>query len=324
MNQINQIQEFINVAYDPLEWLRLRIAAEQYGDAQKNRIAACSRVGVKADGNPTKNAHLLGIDAEASSAYLDAARNMEKIAKRQMTLAYRQVVPANIQQWVKDNKGLGEPSMARLLGHLGHPLIARPHHWEDNIAKVQDADGKVPKRILVADEPYIRTKEQLLAYAGHGAPGRRRKGMTKEEAAALGNPSVKMLLYLVSCGVKKIKEPGVSQYRTIYDDERTRYGIDDKTKTKAENATNSKIHSVECVRCGTKGKPAEVGTPWKDGHKDAAAMRVVGKAILTDLWLLCGGGSSDVPTFEIPEEIDMAEIDAIMDAELEDVSEFLD
>jgi len=51
-------------------------------------------------------------------------------------------------------------------------------------------------------------------------------------------------------------------------------------------ATEGKTHAAPCIQCGKKGKPAELGTPWRDGHRHADAMRIVSKQVLRQLWEL--------------------------------------
>lgn len=51
--------------------------------------------------------------------------------------------------------------------------------------------------------------------------------------------------------------------------------------------TDGKLHAAPCVQCGKKGKPAEIGSPWRDGHRHADAMRIVSKDhVLRPLWEL--------------------------------------
>lgn len=59
-------------------------------------------------------------------------------------------------------------------------------------------------------------------------------------------------------------------YRLVYDGARAKYA--------------DAVHATPCVRCGPKGKPAPVGTPLSDAHKNARAIRIVMKEILKDLW----------------------------------------
>lgn len=61
-----------------------------------------------------------------------------------------------------------------------------------------------------------------------------------------------------------------SPYRFVYDIGRKKY---------AES-----LHGAPCVRCGSKGKPAQPGSPLSLGHQHARAMRLVSKELLKDLW----------------------------------------
>src|SRR5690606_6954143 len=47
-------------------------------------------------------------------------------------------------------------------------------------------------------EPYERSLRQLWTYCGHGAPVKRRKGMSQDEALGLGSPRCKMLVHLLA------------------------------------------------------------------------------------------------------------------------------
>jgi hypothetical protein len=237
-------------------WLELRIWAEMFHDAQKQRIASVNR------------AERGGVDPDIYVAYIEAVERAEHTCRLQLRKTYRRVVPVDIREWQKNAHGIGVDLLARLLGHLGDPVIATPHHWE----------GTGSDRVLVADPPFRRTVAQLWQFCGHGAPGRVRKGMTADELAALGNPNLKMIVHLMAeCAMKQMSSP----YRVVYDDARA--------------ATVDKLHTVECVRCGPSGKPAQPGTPWNPGHQHAHALRVTGKEILRDLWLAAGGGTDDPP-----------------------------
>ncbi len=63
-----------------------------------------------------------------------------------------------------------------------------------------------------------------------------------------------------------------------------------------KEAVADKTHTVECVRCGPSGKPAQPGSPWSKGHQHAHALRVVGKEILRDLWVVSMGDLTEIPS----------------------------
>lgn len=140
--------------------------------------------------------------------------------------------------WAKSIKGVGEKSIARLISHTGDP-------------------GERPN------------PAKLWAYCGIGDPARkRRKGMTQEEAFALGNPGAKKQCWLIGeAFVKTTSGP----YRAIYDEWRVKYA--------------EKLHDGPCVRCGPAGKPAADGSPWSLKHQHEAAKRNTVKAFLKDMWI---------------------------------------
>lgn len=232
-------------------WLELRTWCELFEDAMSARIAGENRV------------RALGED-DMFAAYLGALERTEAECRRGLKKCYERVVPKPIVAWQKATPGLGEHTFARLLGHLGHPVIATPHHWE----------GTGSKRTLVADEPYARTVSQLWQYCGHGDPKRRAaRGMTADELAGLGSPSLKMIVHLLAEACMKTVGSELrarSPYRDVYDARRL--------------ATADRVHAAPCVRCGPSGKPAAEGSPWSAAHQHADALRIVGKEILRDLW----------------------------------------
>lgn len=227
-------------------WLELRIWSEQLDDAMQARIAATNR------------SERGGVDPVIYTQYIAALTAAEHVCELEMKRCYRRVVPAELVTWQKSQRGIGEKLAARLLGHLGDPCIATPHHWE----------GTGSNRVLIADAPFERTVAQLWQYCGVGDPNRRKhKGMTADEAFALGNPKLKMLLHLHAESCVKAAS---GDYRDVYDDARATYA--------------DRLHAADCVRCGPSGKPAIEGSPWSKGHQHAAALRKVAKEILRDLW----------------------------------------
>lgn len=248
----------------PDGWLELRIWSEQLEDAMQARIAAVNR------------AERGGVDPVIYGTYIEALTAAEHVCELSMRRCYRRVVPPEIVAWQKAERGVGEKLTARLLGHLGDPCIATPHRWE----------GTGSKRKLMVGEPYQRTISQLWQYCGVGDPARKKhKGMTAEEAFALGNPTIKMLLHLHAEACVKA---GSGRYREVYEKARASY---DPTRLQEPDDTHAaaevgwvKTHATECVRCGPSGKPAQPGSPWSKGHQHAAALRKVAKEILRDLW----------------------------------------
>ena len=205
----------------------------------------------------------------------------EHDAERNLTRALR---AHPLGPWVKAQKGIGEKQGARLLGVLGDPYV-RP--------AMKTADGQIePMR--------ARTVSELWAYSGlhvveaetGGLAPRRQKG---QRANWSGAAKVKAILVAMSCvkqrdaacGEFQQETPylhvpgcGCSTYRLVYD--RSRANVADR------------VHHAECRNrsritpngCGTREHPewGAPGSPWRPGHQQQHAIRVVAKEILKDLW----------------------------------------
>jgi hypothetical protein len=116
------------------------------------------------------------------------------------------------------------------------------------------------KTVLATGEPYIRNVRQLYGYVGHGDPERRRRrGMTAEDAKAAGDPIAKRTVHLLAEACVKV---GKGPYNELYYNRKDKY--------------------------------TEAHPEWSKGHCHNAALRVVGKAIVRDLWRLA---SNQEPTF---------------------------
>jgi hypothetical protein len=229
-----------------------------------NRLNAMTRVGADADGLQRG----LGLpDTDPMVINTKALADALKAAEDQTIKDIEKIVKKSIYgDFVKDNLGMGAKTIGRLLGALGDPYIATIH--------MKDDKGEP------TGETYYRTRtlRELWAYAGYAVDGgnarRTKKGMSQLDLFALGNPQVKMRAFLLAEGAMKAGKGKVvgNKFRLVYEAERLHY--------------TDAVHATECVRCGTKGKPAEVGTPLKLSHQNARALRKVSKEILRDLWLI--------------------------------------
>jgi len=179
-------------------------------------------------------------------ALVGSVRGLELQAIRDLERAMRDHL---FGAWVERNKGVGLKGIGRLLAAIGDPAT------RENPAK-------------------------LFQYCGHGDPERsRRRAGTND----LGfSPKAKTRLWVVS---ESAYRQGV--YRDVY--------------LEARKAAAGKVHTKQCQNtippvagkpngsngCGTQAHPelGAPGSPWRDGHQHAHAIRVVGKAILLDLWL---------------------------------------
>ena len=255
-NQPSAIHSPTPIGSAPDGWLELRLWAEMFDDAQKARIANVNR------------AERGGADPDVFAAHIAALTKTEHDCRLMLRRTYRRITPDPIKDWQKASVGIGIDMLGRLLGHLGHPVWATPHHWE----------GTGASRVLITDPPYERTVSQLWQYCGHGAPARRSKGMTATALAAQGNPKLKMLVHL---NAEMCMKQRTSPYRLVYET--------------ARQDTTDKVHTVECVRCGPSGKPAQPDSPWSPGHQHAHALRITGKEILRDLWTISSPDSQRAP-----------------------------
>jgi hypothetical protein len=249
--------------------------AEAFADAQENRIAFENR-----DRSGT-------VELEAFGAVLALFAEAEERLRKEMIACYQVTVPQGIRDWQQATAGIGESTLARLLGIVGDPRTAYPKHWEGS---GNASDGQAGRH-LVQDPPHERTIGQLWQYCGHGRVKNRE---VKGDAAALmanGQPDAKKLVYLMAAAQVKTNAKGGSGYRHVYDETKAKYA--------------EQVHLSECkggfsgalyVKCKTHpagspgGKPgyAQAGDPFQKSHVHTMALRYVGKEILKALWLACG------------------------------------
>jgi hypothetical protein len=107
-----------------------------------------------------------------------------------------------------------------------------------------------------------RGPAELWAYCGYRPGQRRRKGVQSN-----WNSEAKMRVYLVA---KQCVMTMDSPFRQFYDAAREKY--------------TDAVHDTPCPQCTLKGKPSPVGSPLRDGHVHARAIRHVAKTILIDLY----------------------------------------
>ena len=195
---------------------------------------------------------LLPVDVPEEGAY-EFLVKAEQSAITQLEAMMLSLVGPNMQTFL-DQVGIGTKSVSRLLGEIGHPIVAFPAHWEEG----EEGENK---KVLVEDDPFMRRVSDLWSYCGHGDPSRKRaRGMDQTDAMALGNPQAKMTVnqMAVRCVMKteRLSPTGkhmpASPYRLIYDIKREHY---------------------------------ETARPeWKDAQKKGAAVRITGKENLRDLY----------------------------------------
>ena len=159
--------------------------------------------------------------------------------------------------WIKATQGIGEKQGARLLAAIGDPYWNTLHDRPRTVSELWAFSGY---HVLRGSDASQSHSEAHTRPAGV-APSRTKGQRSNWSSAA----KLRTFLVAESC-MKKRNSP----YRAVYDEARTKYA--------------DALHGVECRRCGPKGKPAPVGSPLSDGHKNARALRAISKAVLRDLW----------------------------------------
>ena len=296
-------------APDPTPFLELRLFAEVFADLQQNRIALGNRISAA-----ERTGYVL---VDALIPLHEAAKQNEHQAGLAMRRCFRRVAPGLVA-WGKEQPGIGEHLLARLIGVIGHPVWAYPHHWQ----------GEGTDRVLVADEPFERKVSQLWSYCGHGDATRKRaKGMTADDAMGLGNPRAKMLTRLIAeCTMKQIGSPATNEVPTplagpslVSTLDPTDLGSTDTHTcpvggspsapsshppgdTQTSPAAGAHLETDAAIGASSPIPHARRRSPYRDvyddarteyatregwtpGHQHSAALRLVGKHILRDLWI---------------------------------------
>jgi len=202
----------------------LRTYAEMYWDQMKQRVSVENQI------------RSASIESDVVTEHIAGLILLEKGLKRALAMEYRRAVAPEVRAWQEQTVGLGEHTMARLIGHLGHPRHATPY----------TAVGKGAARKLVALPPYERTVSQLWSYCGVGdATRKRRKGMTVEEAMAAGSPHLRSLLHVIAEGCMKNRQ---SPYRVVYENRRLVTATRDGWTAGHQHADALRIVAKEILR----------------------------------------------------------------------------
>lgn len=252
--------------------------------ANENRVRSLEAFGIE------------GPELERLKVLVEAIRALEKGAELELKRALRK---HPLGPWVKNAIGVGEKQGARLIAAIGDPAdrrtvsqlwaycgyhVLNPTHAtfdaHCSAGGVQEAtrDG-VPIAHSTCDEV-------------HGVAPKRRKG---ERANWSAEAKMRAHLVAVSCIKKNGKIGPRSPYRDIYDEARAKYegGVHHHNCNQCglcgscgnPPGKNRVLHEEETGCTDRKVVPAEAGTPLRDGHVHARALRIVVKAILKDLWI---------------------------------------
>lgn len=252
----------------------LALAADVLDDTERTRIAnenrlrQLTRTATDADGEERG----FGLDESHPdvarlAALVDALSKIEHQATLNLNRLMRQ---HPLGAWGKQQKGVGEKQLARLLAVIGDPYWNTLHDRPRTVSELWAYSGL---HTLPAGQPQVDVHREGASgetssagsdqrdRSNHSAlvAARRRKGQ-KVNWSTLA----KTRAYLIAESMLKAGN------RETYD--------------KRKAATEGRVHAVPCPPCGPKGKPAEVGSPWSLKHRHVDAMRIASKALLRDLW----------------------------------------
>lgn len=258
---------------------RLALTAEFLSDLERVRIANDNRIRALRDDLGAGNEREAQTSIHLAEVFAAAEHTVELDLKRIL----RQT---DLGAFVQQTVGLGEKTVARLLGVIGHP---RWHY--DNNESSPTFEQWLP-----------RTVGQLWSYCGYsvvpagghggneiqfiGAPGvapSRRRGQQAKYNTEARTRTFLVAEGCVKAGVRKLDGADDSDgYDTTHRRAITPLGnVYLAGRVKYADA----MHQTECVRCGPSGSPAKIGSPLSEGHKHARALRLVAKTVLKDLWI---------------------------------------
>jgi hypothetical protein len=231
------------------DWM-LHIYADSLDDLEHVRCANENRL------RSMTQVHGLTDEHPDVALLADTVDRMKKFEHESELNLRRRVRSHPLWHVMEKERGVGEKQVARLLAVIGDPV------WHEQFQQ-------------------HRTLRQLRAYCGlhvlEGSDGLGSAPKRQRGSQSNWNEDARKRLWLIADSIiranmgKMADRPDRSKYALVYEGSRfTQYG--------------EALHALPCVRCGPKGKPAEVGSELSDGHKKARAMRKVMVAILDDLW----------------------------------------
>lgn len=261
--------------------------AEVLDDLERVRIANGNRASARARD---------GLVDDVVTELLSTSAVAIKAQEDRVTLQLKRTLRVHpLGPWVKAQHGLGEKTIARLLGAIGDPYwnsaAGRPRrgpaelwaycglHTHPILQTVDNTQCSLEDGTQLPSDQ-VRSDSRMGTVTGSTTgvnPGqyaddihtsiawvaaRRQRGQP-----ANWNANARKILYVIAEVIVKTRE---SPYRVVYDARKLR--------------TEGRLHAVDCARCGPSGSPAKAGEPWSDAHRHADAMRIVAKEVLKDLW----------------------------------------
>jgi len=248
---------------------------EELRKATDNRFRQATRSEVDSD-DEMRGMGLSPDDPDVAAIRV-AGENLAKLEHAVILGLQRAMRKHPLGPWQKEQIGIGEKQLARLLATIGDPywniLHDRPRTVSElwaysglhTIPVVHTPSGAQGRSIGGDEQPggisgQIELDTQNASIRG---AARRRKGQKSNWST-----DAKTRAYLISesC-VKQARSP----YREVYDKRRA--------------VTAEKVHDRPCPQCNGAGKTELITAPWRPGHQHADALRIVSKTVLKDLWI---------------------------------------
>lgn len=242
---------------ETVAWGRLTIAADQLDDMERVRIATSNRLRSLTEPVEIKSAGIVidkGMantpESQALEAQLDALKAAEKSAVRELQRAMKAHPLAG---FVSGNKGIGEKTVGRLLGSIGHPLFRYDPETEEEVE---------------------RTVSQLRSYCGCGdmAEQRRKKGVKSN-----WNAEARKQMFVIAEGTIKS--------RCYACREAGKEREEGEGWTPPPKGCTCEADGFHYRATFDKARGSYEGTDITDGHKMNRALQKVKKEFLKDLWL---------------------------------------
>lgn len=236
----------------------VRLFANSLDDVEGTRIAHEARLRSLTDKPKNKNDTAKGFRHPPTERYFRELIKDTESAEKALTKKLEKAIREHpLYPWIKNGRGIGAKQGARLLAALGDPLVRQ--------AQVMDG-------VLIEAERPRRGLAELWQYAGHGDPerSRLRKGWPVEH-----NPTVKMRTRLVA---DSAVQAGVRKTESC--DDSNGYDVEGRF---AFTPLGQVYLDARRAWAGRQDCPSCKGE-CSDGHKHNHALRMVGKALLADLW----------------------------------------
>jgi hypothetical protein len=239
-----------------IKWAQLTIAADQLDDleavrkATQNRLRALCQP-VEVDGVVIDKGGPDTMHAQAVEIQLGAIQEAETAAVKELKRAMKEHPLAD---FVKSVKGIGDKTVARLLGVIGDPAI-----------KFDPETGEITHRSL----------SQLRSYCGYGdaEQQKRRKGVQSN-----WNTRARTALHVIADAAIKTRCDNCRSVEQPEDEEGWIAPPADCTCLEGGR-------KYRAVYDEARGKDDLLNLGDSDGHRHMRALRKVKKAFLKDLWL---------------------------------------